>query len=855
MTYSYARDFNSLGHNNLQIFKADLKHFLASIEKYRVSDTYKDEQFSSLDRVRGYYLKLESSVSAYAASGDICFFGGWPSKIINNTCKRPWLLKDDKELKKFGVTYNEDFACNKRDHFRCFPTLFSNPNDDKGVCVDTKGSYKGLTKKCEQASTKRADYLQDKESFGQLRRYQKAIFGDDGNISSKAVSDYGFCDNLQDTQPDVRKACVILDKRISEIFKLKDKNESSLKNQLENRDKRSRNRTLAIFEQCKDYLKNRSSDDIYGRKLIESLASGIVTCQKAKPGIVDIDFENLESVFNITQKQLALGLLNLNSFKRNLEALILLELIYRPSEDKKIEERLNVEDKSFFKNKIFDQLQSLKNNENKELYEKAFDEVYDEVFRQRDQISEINYSKAVAGFDVLAGKIPKVHPRRAQRIRNKNKQAPLYNGSINQLCRKINYDYHQKFKDKILSPSFKMARSHEENKFLAEKRDQITQRVSQLFTQSQIGFLLGTKTFQRHVLDPGIDYAETCARQKHNMIRKPSEKIYNKALVDARKRLLKAFKSLDNKNMLTSENDSDEDFLDHNLKKYLKDNPSAVLNTLLQMSKEQRNTYAAALCKQAGDIYDLDENVEKIGIIGGGLTAASGTILSMGGTFLCPSTFGAGCAVAVLGGKLTAIGGTTVLVGSSIYKGLASSDDYDVNDNIQLSNLREPKTIGQYLSRAQRANERIDDSISSGAGGAASAALRGIISLSESENSLELDENLVKEAQKVKKFLGVDVLLIEMGLSDKINQLRSSILNRTRSPAKRVEALNSLQEILNDYFQTKTVKYKKENIAPYILMLRRKLESLDEQRDVISYKLLEEELNLLEEIFLLLPRK
>lgn len=118
----------------------------------------------------------------YAADGDLCLFGGWPSVEKSSKCRAPWsgeaqTVQDTHNLTK----YLENGKCGDGNLFRCNPTIFgpgleagisfsetaplpssasensvngigSNSSPAKGICVKLDGSYNELSKKCGDVS-------------------------------------------------------------------------------------------------------------------------------------------------------------------------------------------------------------------------------------------------------------------------------------------------------------------------------------------------------------------------------------------------------------------------------------------------------------------------------------------------------------------------------------------------------------------------------------------------------------------------------------------------------------------------------------------------------------------------------
>ena len=127
------------------------------------------------------YLNLFVLNTAYAANQKVCFFAGWPSTYENGVCRNPQNLNAQPHIQNIDK-YAPDDACTGSKRFRCNPALFGEPsifdrrqsNDTKEIegvlvymdnatkidyllergdfCVNTDGTFKDLSEKCEKVS-------------------------------------------------------------------------------------------------------------------------------------------------------------------------------------------------------------------------------------------------------------------------------------------------------------------------------------------------------------------------------------------------------------------------------------------------------------------------------------------------------------------------------------------------------------------------------------------------------------------------------------------------------------------------------------------------------------------------------
>ncbi len=182
--------------NRLQQIRFEYMKFLMRAEKDQKFTFSKKEKNQYLDKIVSLIL-IDNAVAIQ--SGDMCFFGGWPSKMNSGYCSSPWKTKTDKEVIAYGG-YKNGSACGANNEFRCNPVLFGSPTKNDlgkgspingvevnlppakngntpGYCVKTGGSFKELTQKCEVVSRDSINDLMDKyrENPGELEKFSKGI--------------------------------------------------------------------------------------------------------------------------------------------------------------------------------------------------------------------------------------------------------------------------------------------------------------------------------------------------------------------------------------------------------------------------------------------------------------------------------------------------------------------------------------------------------------------------------------------------------------------------------------------------------------------------------------------------------
>lgn len=87
---------------------------------------------------------------AYAHSGEVCLYGGWPSFMSQSgKCVAPWNHSQNSSLMNYGPTYGQNHFCGGKDLFRCNPILFGPGRDGRGHCVQFSSNAE-ISHKCYQ---------------------------------------------------------------------------------------------------------------------------------------------------------------------------------------------------------------------------------------------------------------------------------------------------------------------------------------------------------------------------------------------------------------------------------------------------------------------------------------------------------------------------------------------------------------------------------------------------------------------------------------------------------------------------------------------------------------------------------
>lgn len=121
---------------------------------------------------------------AYAHSGEVCLYGGWPSFMSqNNKCVAPWNHSQNSTLMNYGPTYSQNHFCGGKNLFRCNPVLFGPGRDGRGHCVKFSNNDE-ISHKC---------YQQGKQNIQQLFELYKSDEDFKEKYQQLVVLMIGFC--------------------------------------------------------------------------------------------------------------------------------------------------------------------------------------------------------------------------------------------------------------------------------------------------------------------------------------------------------------------------------------------------------------------------------------------------------------------------------------------------------------------------------------------------------------------------------------------------------------------------------------------------------------------------------------
>ena len=174
---------------------------VATILEMEKSKPYEATDFSEeVTKIKSFWILINDVYASDA--NDICFFGGWPSKLSHGKCQAPWKNANDDSLKEFGPVYDQSHRCGRSDKFRCNPTLFGPGKSGKGLCI-TFTRLDEISEKCEVESRTEIDKIYDR--FIKDDEFRKKYL-------TMANAMKSFCKSH--TQ---YKACSILDAQVNNV--------------------------------------------------------------------------------------------------------------------------------------------------------------------------------------------------------------------------------------------------------------------------------------------------------------------------------------------------------------------------------------------------------------------------------------------------------------------------------------------------------------------------------------------------------------------------------------------------------------------------------------------------------------
>lgn len=651
----------NLNFNQLQQSRRAYLIFLKRVEKDKqtISPVYKGEKFTAINEFQKYFDYIMSS--AYAKSGDLCFFGGWPSRMDGPLCQTPWNVGEDAELKKFG-SYSKESACGSPGEFRCNPALFGKPSkeliknkvsvvngitynrkpylngNDKGFCIKTDYTWKNLTQKCEEISKQNIS--------GLIEDYQK---NPDllQNFHDSILGPTGFCDKYETNKGSAYDACDDLEKRLNAIGSGRDAKRDTSTPMVVNQLQPDVNYAKNIFDSCQKYLdSNKYISDVENRNILSVMSYGEDSCDRklskeSKPSYTEVLMmaKDLDPLHFLSK-------LNLKKYEANIKALMVNEIAFLGDES-----LIPVNDKEKFKSYLSKKFPHLDSEQFNSIYEKSFDDI--QKYKNEGIVKKTDHVTTLGNLNSKSSEVQKI-------------------------CNELNSDYNKKFgKEGMLEKLVPW--NEEERSFFKQNEWRVKTKLKSLLNTPNAGHLFGTKEFREHVFDPGQDLIENCVKDKDYQIVKSPIKLANylNGIKDVRRELLSDLKSV---------NKSEDDILKGNMsvvkdqiKDYVAGDKSLLLQTLMSNQDEQlQKRMGSYICRETIQLYNSDRFRVGLGHLSLA-TAVLGSVLAF--TPLAP----VGIALMAVGGAgEVGVGISHIresnkardVIGSSFSRGTSSTQDF-----------------------------------------------------------------------------------------------------------------------------------------------------------------------------------
>lgn len=679
-----AKDFQSLSFNRLQSARQSYIDFMKRAEvKYYTHEKYSVQNPQGKAGGEEAFRYIKNLYSAYAATGDVCFFGGWPSKMSGSYCQAPWKHQSDSTVKEFGKAYTSEVFCGDPDQFRCNPALFGEGDNS---CVSMEGTYDNLTDKCEAATEGNISDLvagikNDSAKAEQLAKFNQSIFGENGfctTFQAKHNKEYDACDNLKN-----RIEALLDEGSTGQVDEAGEPVPYTPPAHL--------GESLRTLQQCEEHLPK----DANGRGIMESLKAGLIACGASDPQD-SMDSPSLSEIQKVAQefdKLSFLKKLNLKNFEYKVRALMNMESAFM---------EVGPESKSEFNRKLTEKFPQLKNDRE---YQEVFERVYAEQkeAKEKGQLSRIPLKSLAANLKELVNGNPYATP-------------PLE--GVNDVCKEINETFAKKHGEDRSWLDKMLWYSDEEEKTINELKEKMNSSLNRAIEGSRVGFLLGTDHFQKNVFDPTVDFTKECVENpRYNVISSTvSENDLKTALGQAHEKIYDSFEDLADKErpfngkyMFESSKENNADGL---IKDYLKEDKLIVSDILAGTGADDQVRSAQYLCAKARDIYSRDRTLQVVSWVGAGASVVGGAAC------IFPLTAPIGCPVMGVGTAMGALAG-----GTRAYEG------HNLGRTSSLNQIQKERLASAFAAERRAASEQFTSGAIELGGSAAGPAISGVAKL------------------------------------------------------------------------------------------------------------------------------
>jgi hypothetical protein len=598
--------------NRMQQIRFEYVKFLMRVEK---DGKYKFDPKQTPDYLESFVKLLLIDNAEAIQTGDLCFFGGWPSKMNSGYCTSPWKTKTDTEVTSYGG-YAQNSACGAQDEFRCNPVLFGSPTkgiiakgspingvevnfspkkngNAPGYCVKTGGTYTELTEKCEKASRGSINDLMDKyrENPEELEKFSKAI-----DKFCHSMPHYDACDDLNKRLKELH----------GEVYSPETGDENPSRYPTATTDYGG-----AILKKCQK-VASEQDNDVYERGILKQLVKTNPSCDV--PGL-DVKFENesdFEKFSQSVDRRDFFRRSNIEAFKTAAMAVLVHEK--RFIKDSKYDGSTTKEQAW---NYLIQKYPELKEDD----YKKAFEGVFDQV--QKANLNKENPVDLAENFNFNAKK-------------------------VNELCRKFKENYGKAFGRQNWFQDL-INNEGEEAFFKVHKKD-MDKSLETFYKNTTAGHFVVSKRFRRRIHDPTVQFVEECAENNsYDVFDYPVlPEDFDKGAKQISDKLEDNLGRIRDKERLYDENLSYRD--KKQVREYLKNDPLTIAEVLKGIKDpEQKSRYAAFICSEVLDLYRREKNWQVADYVIGGAGLVASLVLAFTG-------IGGPAAVALGAVSLTALG-------------------------------------------------------------------------------------------------------------------------------------------------------------------------------------------------------
>ena len=544
--------------------------------------------------------------SAYAVDGESCFFAGWPTQMVDGICKHP----RTHGVKNWSGEDTDYKPCDGEGTFRCAPIMFGPGEDGQGLCVNTGGTYGGLTGKCEKESIPDMDKI-FQNFLDKPKLLDNMIKGAEEFCSTESAMG----------RPDHLSTCGALGTRLNEVFNGFTVEENAVMLSVPPAVKKA-NKALGILDACERSYKKDAGFLSSQRQILGVVGGSAVCAHKDLLGEVSGDeFNSIKKDFANIEEKIApgsmLGQATEDELELTIKNLYLSAYQFNPNLDPVA-----------LKRKIMDEKERpyLSKNPFRKKVLEALKEIDDGI--DGGKVERIDFKSLI--------KLPAVEQ---SAIKNGTpKTFKNYQQEVNNLCGQIRTDYKNKIdaseaivttnKDKFEEGVF--SNSEDEQKFYNEEQIKLNKIVTEMKTSHHIGRIMATENFYGKVFPFNGSLAEKCAEGDiANAFKIPTNKDIDESISDYEEMMFEDLDGVnDNIKAIASE---DKEEIQDQIREMLKYKPYLVGGFLRKQSPEDQITYAKYICKESLDIYNSDENWRIAEVTAGGVgLVASGVLVASG---------------------------------------------------------------------------------------------------------------------------------------------------------------------------------------------------------------------------------